>query len=150
MEIFRLSVKKYSDKLQASGVANRWNRTGQYVLYSAGSRSLSTLELIVHKGAVNPSDNYKVMILSIPDDEKYFKDIKIKMLPDNWRKMSGYSELQDIGSKWYNKNESLVMRIPSAVIPNEFNFVINAEHPDFKKKVKLVRTEDYFWDERLL
>ena len=149
MELFRISLIKYSDKLQATGCANRWNRQGQYVIYAAGSRSLSTLELIVHKGAVNPSDNFKVMVISIPDDEKFIKQIKIKNLSDNWRKISGYSELQELGTKWYIKNESLVLKVPSAIIPYEYSYMINTEHPDFKKNVKLVRVEDYFWDERL-
>lgn len=144
MEIFRISTKKYSENLQASGFANRWNKQGQFVIYAGGSRSLPTLELIVHKGAVNRSDKFKVMVISIPDDEKYYKEIKIKKLPENWRKISGYSELQEIGSKWYNKNESLVFRVPSAVIPYEFNYVINTEHSDFKRNVKLVRVEEYF------
>lgn len=150
MEIFRITVKKYSEKLNSSGYANRWNKQGQYVIYAAGSRSLATLELIVHKGAVNTSDNFKVMVISLPDDELFYREIKIRKLSDNWRKISGYSELQELGSNWYNKNESLILKVPSSVIPYEFNYVINTEHQDFKKKVKLVRTEDYFWDKRLI
>jgi RES domain-containing protein len=90
------------------------------------------------------------MVISLPDDELFYREIKIRKLSDNWRKISGYSELQELGSNWYNKNESLILKVPSSVIPYEFNYVINTEHQDFKKKVKLVRTEDYFWDKRLI
>ena len=47
------------------------------------------------------------------------------------------------------ENNSMVLKVPSAIVPKEYNFIINTKHPDFIDKVSLVRTEDYFWDERL-
>jgi RES domain-containing protein len=75
-----------------------------------------------------------------------------KDLPKNWRDTGGYPELQKLGSEWYHSNRSLVLKVPSAVIPKEYNFLINTNHPDFnnQEKISLVRNEDYFWDERLL
>ena len=90
------------------------------------------------------------MVISIADNDYLIKQIKINELPVNWRLIAAYSDLQKIGSDWYNKRESLVLKIPSAIIPFEFNYVINTEHPEFSAKVSLVRTEDYFWDSRLL
>jgi RES domain-containing protein len=90
------------------------------------------------------------MVISIADDDDLVNQIKINELPANWRSIAAYSQLQNLGSNWYNKQESLILKIPSAIIPYEFNFIINTEHPLFRTKVKLVRTEDYFWDERLL
>jgi RES domain-containing protein len=58
--------------------------------------------------------------------------------------------LQRLGSEWITSQESLVLKVPSAVVPYEYNFIINTEHPEFSSKVKLVRTEEYFWDSRLL
>jgi RES domain-containing protein len=150
MEVFRISKEEYSKKLSSSGSSNRWNVKGQEVIYTGSSRSLSSLELIVHKGAVMPSYRYKVMVISIADEDHLFKQIKIGDLPDNWRTIAAYAQLQKIGSDWYNEQESLILKIPSAIIPFEFNFIINTEHPLFNTKVKLVRTEDYFWDERLI
>lgn len=149
MEVFRISRTLYSNKLTASGSANRWNQEGQYVIYTGSSRSLSTLELIVHKSSVVPEIDYKVMVISIADDDHLFKQIKISDLPNNWRKMSAYSSLQKIGSDWYNSRETLVLKIPSAIIPIEHNYIINTKHPAFEENVKLVRAEDYFWDDRL-
>ncbi len=150
MEVFRISKDEYSKALSSSGTANRWNLKGQLVLYTGSSRSLSSLELVVHKGAVKPAFKYKVMVISIADDDYLIKQIKVNELPANWRLIAAYSDLQSIGSDWYNKRDSLVLKIPSAIIPFEFNYVINTEHPDFLTKVNLVRTEDYFWDSRLL
>ncbi len=94
--------------------------------------------------------SYKVMIISIADDDYLTKQIQLKDLPIDWRSLAAYSVLQNIGSDWYNSRESLVLKVPSAVIPLEYNYMINTEHPDFPSKVSLVRSEDYFWDSRLL
>ena len=150
MEVFRISREEYSTSLSCSGSANRWNLKGQNVLYAGSSRSLSSLELIVHKGAVKPALLYKVMVISIADDDYLIKQIQIKDLPTNWRSIAAYSTLQSIGSDWYTAQESLVLKIPSAIIPFEYNYIINTEHKDFLSKVSLVRTEEYFWDSRLL
>ncbi|MBN2885074.1 RES family NAD+ phosphorylase [Patescibacteria group bacterium] len=149
MEIFRISNKKHSKKLSASGSANRWNFDGQNVIYAGSSRSLSTLELIVHKNAIKPKVEYKVMIISLADIDHLVKQIMIDDLPSNWRKMAAYSVLQKIGSDWYENQESLVLKVPSAVIPHEYNYIINTEHTKFSEHVQLVRIEDYFWDTRL-
>ncbi|MEP7108380.1 MAG: RES family NAD+ phosphorylase [Ferruginibacter sp.] len=150
MEVFRIAREKYASSLTSSGTANRWNIKGQQVLYAGSSRSLASLELIVHKGAVQPVLAYKVMVISIADDDYLTRQIQIKDLPADWRSLTAYPILQNIGAAWYNSQASLVLKIPSAVNPAEHNYMINTEHPDFIKKVKLVRTEDYFWDSRLL
>lgn len=150
MEVFRIAMEQYSNALTSSGSSNRWNKKGEQVLYTGSSRSLSTLELVVHKGAVTPSESYKVMVISIADEDSLYQQILQKELPTNWRRFDAYSSLQRIGSSWVNSQESLVLKVPSAVIPKEYNFIINTEHPLFNTKVKLVRTEAYFWDKRLL
>ena len=136
--------------LVASGHSNRWNKKGQNVIYTGSSRSLSTLELVVHRNAIAPLLTYKVMVISIADDDHLFTHIKTDELPINWRELTCYSKLQEIGSNWYNKNSSLILKVPSAVIPYESNYVINTENSNFKNNVKLIRNENYFWDDRLL
>lgn len=150
MEMFRITKDEFSEYLTSSGSANRWNLKGQQVIYAGSSRSLSTLELVVHKGSVIPLFHYKVMVISMADEDSMYKQVKINELPYNWRSIAAYSELQKIGSDWYNSMETLALKIPSAVIPFEFNYIINTEHLNFRDKIKLVRTEDYFWDSRLL
>lgn len=150
MEVFRISKEPYANALTTSGNANRWNKKGQLVLYTGSSRSLSTLELVVHKGAVTPLENYKVMVISIADEDTLYKQVLQKDLPVNWRKFDAYSALQQIGADWINSQETLILKVPSAINPMEYNFIINTEHPLFTSKVKLVRTEAYFWDSRLL
>lgn len=97
-----------------------------------------------------PAFVYKLMVISIPADEDFYTDVYLKDLPKNWRSIGAYPTLQEIGSNWYKMKKSLILEVPSAIINQERNYIINTKHPDFKKNIKLVRTEDYFWDSRLL
>lgn len=90
------------------------------------------------------------MVITFADDDYLLRQIKRNDLPSNWRSLAGYSRLQQMGSAWYNSQESLVLNVPSAINVYEYNYIINTEHRDFRSKVQLVRTEDYFWDSRLL
>ena len=150
MELYRICSAEHSKKLVASGAPNRWNRRGEFVIYAAESRSLSTLELIVHRNSIKSETNYKVLTISVKESDALISEISLSDLPKNWRTFEAYSSLQQMGSDWYNARETLLLKVPSAIIPYEFNYVINTQHPDFKKKVKLVNAEDYLWDERLL
>lgn len=149
MELFRIAKEKYASNLTPSGSANRWNLTDQQVIYAAGSRSLATLELTVHRTGIISSLPYSVMVISVPDDDHFVHQIKTSRLPTDWRSIAAYGTLQQMGSRWYREKHSLMLKIPSAVIPMEFNYMINTLHPDFDW-VKLVRSEPYFWDDRLI
>jgi RES domain-containing protein len=149
MEVFRICSEEFSDKLTTSGKSARWNKDNQFVLYTSQSRSLATLESIVHKSAITSALKYKTMVISIKENERLYTRISLKDMPSKWRSIESYSLLQDIGSDWYVNNKSLILQIPSVVIPQEFNYIINTNHLDFKSSVSLIKTEDYFWDDRL-
>ena len=150
MEVFRISKQAYAHTLRSSGSANRWNTKGQQVIYIGSSRSLSSLELVVHRGSVQPATAYKVMVILVADDDHLIKQVQLKDLPSNWRSLASYAALQKIGSTWYDSQETVVLKVPSAIIIYEHNYIINTEHPDFDRTVQLVWTEDYFWDSRFL
>lgn len=149
MEVYRIAKESFSKKILASGRAGRWNLDDQFIIYTGSSRSLASLELIVHRNSISPVINYKVMVISIADEKDLYTQITIADLPKDWRGMNAYPKLQQIGSNWYQNKTSLVLKVPSAVVPNEYNYIINSNHPDFQTKVSLIKTEDYFWDERL-
>lgn len=148
MEVYRISSTKYSKTLTASGSANRWNRRSQYVLYTGEARSLSMLETVVHK-AVKGGIDYETMIISIADDDDFYTRVALTDLPPNWREVAAYPDLQIIGSDWYQTNKSLVLVVPSVIVPQERNYVINTNHPDFRDHVTLVRQEPFILDSRL-
>ncbi|RLZ08659.1 RES family NAD+ phosphorylase [Faecalibacter macacae] len=150
MFVYNIRKEKYANSLRASGVANRWNKNDEFVIYTGSSRSLSTLELVVHRSGISIDNSYKLMVIEIDCLDDEILEIKTKDLPKNWQKVEAYPKLQAIGSKWYQDFKHLVMKVPSAVIPKEYNFLIHTKHPDFEKKVKIYEIEDYQWDKRLL
>ncbi|HQQ94762.1 MAG TPA: RES family NAD+ phosphorylase [Bacteroidia bacterium] len=149
MEVFRISGAKFAG-LSGSGKAARWNKANQFVLYTGSSRSLSALELLVHKNSIQASLRFKVLSIQIRAKEELYKKLHIKDLPKDWRYMNAYPELQEIGSVWYEARESLVLGVPSVLIPQEYNYIINTQHPEFGKMVQIRHKEDFFWDERLM
>lgn len=91
------------------------------------------------------------MVIRLADDEHLFTKITLKDLPKNWKEIAAYPVLQEIGNQWYENNTSLVLQVPSVIIPQESNFIVNLNHPDNKKKyISLENTEPFFWDSRLM
>ena len=149
MEIFRICAAAHAGALTSSGRANRWNSDGRFVIYGGSSRSLSTLELIVHKSSIRATAPYRVMVISVSDDDRLVRQIQINQLPGDWRTIFAYPGLQAIGDNWYDNQETLILKVPSVIIAQEYNYVINTEHPDYSANVQRVRDEDYFFDSRL-
>jgi RES domain-containing protein len=69
-------------------------------------------------------------------------------VPDTWRQFPHALETMQFGAAWAQAQRSVALRVPSAVVPGEFNFLLNPLHPDFKR-VKLGRPEPFFFDPRL-
>ena len=151
MQLYRIARDKFADKLTASGASARWNLDQQFVIYTGGSRSLSALELVVHRSGIRPDFSYKMMVINVSDAKKHYTTYEIDDLPKGWPSEKMYPNLQQIGSIWYENQQSLILKVPSAIIPQEYNYIINTRHPDFNpKNVMLLRTENFFWDKRLL
>lgn len=150
MQVYNIRKEKFADKLVASGIANRWNRKDEFVIYTSGSRALSTLELVVHRAHIQIEDSYLLLILSLNISDDDIITIHSSDLPDNWKSIQSYPTLQAIGSEWYRSYSSLILKVPSSIIPQEYNYIIHTRHPDFSKKVSIAGREPFTWDRRLL
>lgn len=149
MEIFRISKAPFSAKLTASGNPGRWNYPGERVIYCAASRALASLEVLIHtSGEMLENNRFKISVIFIPDNLA-LKYIDQNHLPSDWNGLSPYSITQTIGSGWLKSNGSALLRVPSSIIIQEYNYVINVNHPDFKK-LKIMDIEDYLCDHRLV
>ncbi len=146
MIIYRLANEKYAH-LQASGKPNRWNRSDQFVIYASHSVSLCALELLAHTSGIRPKGTFKIMEIEISEPVGLFEP-GFESLPQDWQKLSAYHLTQEMGSNWYESMEHLLLKIPSAIVPTEFNYAINAKHPDFIDCVQIKDTKDFFWDHR--
>ena len=148
MHSYRITLSRWSLKLTASGNPGRWNSAGQKMIYTAASRALACLENMAHRADEGQTNIYKVMVIEIPS-ELNIEKITLVDLPENWFLYEHFETCAAIGDQWLKKNISVVLRVPSAIILNEFNFLINPEHRDFKK-IKLIRIEDFRFDPRIV
>lgn len=146
MLIYRIAHKKFTQNLSVSGLSGRWNSEGKMVLYTSENISLALLENMIYRAGSGFNNDYKIMIIEALSEK--IEEINSKKLPKNWRELDAYSELQEIGDDWYNLQNNLILKVPSSILPENFNFILNTIHPDFKK-VKLIDVLDYEPDERL-
>ncbi|WP_420579796.1 RES family NAD+ phosphorylase [Reichenbachiella sp.] len=147
MIVYRVCHAKFSDQLASSGRANRWNQRSQEVIYTSSTISLCALELLAHTSGIRPSGIFKVLHIKIADTTEV-QTIHQDQLPSDWSSLKAYSTTQRLGSKWYENMNSLVLSVPSAIIPQESNYIINTRHESFSKNVHLIETTDFIWDHR--
>ncbi|MNR05189.1 RES domain protein [compost metagenome] len=147
MQVFRIALTKYAGALVASGRAARWNPNEVEVIYSAGSRSLACLENVVHRNQIGLNNSFQVMTIEIPDDIMVLS-IELKKLPSNWVIFENMPLTQTMGENWITEGKSAVLKVPSSIIPAEYNYLINPQHPDFKL-IKLLKSESFVFDKRI-
>lgn len=147
MLVYRIVFKTYSTSLFAPGVSGRWNGDGRKVIYTAESIALAFLENMIRRKGTGFNDDYKTRIIEIPDTLKIIV-VKATDLDAGWRDSTDYSKCQPVGNTWYDKATTPVVKVPSAVLPDNFNYVINTMHADFKK-IKIADTIALVPDERI-
>ena len=106
----------------------RWNSQGVSVVYTAEHRSLAMLEILVH---LRKPKDYE--LYSVKFDESLVQELAAQNLPRNWDVEPPTSDTQEIGDNWVMSASSAVLSVPSAVVPEERNYILNPRHPDFKQ-----------------
>jgi len=147
MQVFRIGLAKYTGSLNASGRAARWNPNDVEMIYTAGSRSLACLENVVHRNQIGLNQSFKVMTIEIPDDLCVLT-IELKKLQEGWTEFQHMPITQKLGEDWIKEAKSPVLKVPSAIINAEYNYLINPNHPDFKS-IKLLKSEIFIFDKRI-
>jgi RES domain-containing protein len=125
----------------------RWNSKGVAVIYAAGSPSLAALEMLVHLESQELLGAYRVASVSF--DEALVEALPAAKLPARWRRDPAPARLQRLGDAWVAAGSSAVLRVPSVIIADEWNYLLNPNHPDFAKCV-LGAAKAFHSDERLL
>ena len=146
MLAFRIAHYKYAHSLSVSGFEGRWNSKGKLVLYASENIATSLLENIIYRTGIGFNNDYKIMVIYHP--EEHIEQIITSNLPQDWRSMESYDQLQKIGNSWYDEQRSLCLKVPSSILPDNYNIIFNTTHPEFKN-VKLIDVLDYEPDERL-
>jgi RES domain-containing protein len=150
MIVYRLCKKEYANDLSGRGAeinGGRWNGKGLAALYTSASRALCTIEIVVHIPAgIIPMD-YCMVAIEFPDDAPV-KIIPVKDLPYSWNNNPISLHTQRIGNTFLSSQKALVLKVPSAIVKDEWNYIINPAHKDFKK-VKILDIEPFTFDTRL-
>ena len=137
----------YSGSLFASGMRGRWNSAGNKVLYAAESISLAFLENMVRRQGVGFNNDFRIMFISVPDPVS-MEVISMDGLNPAWRNPNDYSACLPLGDKWYQDGKSIALKVPSAVMPEAFNYMINTLHREYSK-VELVEVTNLVPDPRI-
>lgn len=150
MIVFRLAKSKYSLNLSGKGAektGGRWNSKGTSIIYTSESRALCTAEIAVHIPlGILPKD-FKLVMIEIPDSVRV-KEIILNQLPQDWNSIPHSGSTQEIGDVFINEQKYAVIKVPSAAVPGDFNYLINPAHADFNK-IKIIDSVAFVFDQRL-
>lgn len=150
MKIYRIAKKNYIKDLSGEGArlfGGRWNKRGYNMLYTSEHLSLCVLELLVHLDYQFINNDFGFIEIEIPDNIMIPK-VKPSILKQDWRRNPPLSFIQDYGTNWLLSQKSLVLKVPSAVLPNESNILINPNHIQFSE-IKIVRKGSLDIDSRV-
>ncbi len=111
----------------------RWNSKGVRIVYTSESLSLATLEVMVHSAFYRALNNF--ICIPMDFDPGLSQSMTLENLPDHWMMDPIPQSIKDMGDRWAQNQQSVILKVPSAIIPTEHNYLINPSHPDFKKVV---------------
>jgi len=151
LTVFRLGKHAYRNQLfdgqgglYASG---RWTPRGRRVVYTSASISLAVLEYTVNyrrRGWVPATVLGRVII---PASVRA-KTVSISDLPANWFAADPPSQLQSIGAEWLERADTALLKVPSAIVIEEWNYLLNPLHPDFRK-LRVSAPKSFSFDQRV-
>ncbi len=151
MRVWRICNKKFvASAFSGEGAklwGGRWNEAGQPLVYTAANLSLAALETFVHLDSDLMPDELVAIAAIIPEKLKVTK-IKVLDLPLNWRDYPAPDDIKQIGMDWIASQKSAVLVVPSVVIPEEENWLINPAHADFKR-IKINEELPFSFDPRM-
>lgn len=141
-----------ADDLSGTGAkitGGRWNSAGVPVVYCAESIALAALETVVHLDADDlPLNRYLVAIDIPPAVWKKRESHTEKTVPTGWDALPAALTSIEFGDRWIAEQRSAVIELPSVVVPDERNILINPAHPD-AKKIKATMERKWEYDSRL-
>lgn len=150
MLVWRITRERYQ-ALDGEGArlnGGRWNSDGVAVVYTSSTLSLAALEYLVHVDIDDVPDDLVALKIEVPDDAVE-EEVRLEDLPDDWRLLEDDPACASKGDDWARGKRALLLRVPSAVIPHESNFLLNPAHPD-AGRVRVLEVLPFAFDHRLL
>jgi RES domain-containing protein len=151
MRVFRIALKKYGATAKdafngQSGFSadGRWHTRGRYLDYASGSRSLATLERLVHYKRFNFLEPHMIYEVEIPGGHIE----TVSTPPPGWDGDDLLPAAKEIGNRWFDHSRSPALKVPSAVSRGEHNLILNSRHPAWDWR-RVVSSEPFDFDNRL-
>jgi len=149
MRVFRLATRTYADDLSGRGAelyGGRWNSKGLRILYTSASRALCTVEIAANLPLGLLPPEYLLVIIEFPD--RTITELNLKDYPEDWRSFPHSNSTQQIGNSFVREGKHLVLKVESALVQDEYNYLINPAHKDFRY-VKIKKIEPFNFSPRL-
>jgi len=150
--VWRIEKAKYSpDAAKGIGaftIGGRWNSPGKHAVYTSSALSLALLEILVHSPSPTERRVARVFFrIELPDSA--VEEIPLSRLPRPFCPITPDEPCRKIGDAWLAGNRSAALRVPSAVVPTEFNYILNPGHPSYTKSIKWWQAVPFHLDGRL-
>ena len=123
----------------------RWNSVGTPVVYTSESIALATLELCVHLDRDVSLKKYRVFPVEF--SAEFVKELE--SLPEGWDHDPISPSSMEAGDLWAKEGSTPVLKVPSVIVPSEYNYVLNPHHPDFQN-IKIGEIRPFAIDKRLI
>jgi RES domain-containing protein len=149
MLLYRLTRCVYANDLSGAGArlyGGRWNSEGRSAVYLASSRSLAVLEALVHLPPVDVPNEYCMVTIEAPED---FAAVDENLLPKNWQDHQDIDVLKQLGNAFLQGKKNLLFKVPSAIVNEEYNYLLNPLHAN-ASKLKLKNIQPFNFDNRLI
>ena len=150
MIVYRITKKEHSALDGMGGLygPGRWHTKGNLVIYTSEHASLAAWEKIVHVTSFeNLPKNLLLVKIELPDGIE-IQSVPQKVLVKGWASFPFALETIDYGTSFLQKKEHLALKVPSVIIPDEFNIILNPLHPDIRD-CKVVSTIPFVFDQRV-
>jgi RES domain-containing protein len=122
----------------------RWHHAGQPIVYLAETAAGALLEVCVHTSANDVPPDFTLLKIEAPEIQ--VQAIQPDELPAGWQSHPDFT--RDLGTAWLQKKDTALLSVPSAILPETVNFLLNPAHPDAKKS-QIVEALLYPFDVRL-
>lgn len=123
----------------------RWNSAGTRILYTSESAALAMLEALAHITMLPLPNAYCMVRLHFPEN---VAELDATALPENWKKQPAPDVLRKWGDAFVAEGEYLALKVPSVLVPDNYNFLVNPSHPAFAELLKVAVLTVHF-DQRL-
>jgi RES domain-containing protein len=131
LRLWRLTREPFQD-LDGEGArqfGGRWNGAGVAVVYTSSTLALAVLELLVHVDPEEMPTDLVALCIEGPDSASQ-RGVSLEALPSDWNRILDHPACRTVGEDWVREGGHALLRVPSAIVPEEENVLLNPAHPE--------------------